>query len=307
MEYFLGLDGGGTKTASVIIDAFGAEIGRGLGGPCNIAVTPIDEITNSVLEAVSAALKSAGLPQNTTFTSTCAGVAGFTSRGKREEFNYLLPRTVNTKSARAEADFTIAYWGASGGEPGLMISAGTGTVFFCRDANGSSSRFDGLGYIIGDHGSGFQIGQNALRIVATQLLSLTPTAAFVAEIMKAIGGNQLDDLIEWTYRDFSTGKIASLVPHIVKLAESGDEVAHELLLTAAVSLRSGALLTLNRLGMDPQSASMFPLGSLFRIPIIRNRFEGIGEEDQFQLKEPRNDAAYGAALLAKGIDQSIMT
>ena len=36
---FLGLDGGGTKTAAVIIDSAGIEVGRGLGGPCNIATS----------------------------------------------------------------------------------------------------------------------------------------------------------------------------------------------------------------------------------------------------------------------------
>ena len=79
MRYYLGLDGGGTKTAAVILDSEGRELGRGQGGPGNIATGDDSTLEASVREASRTALDSAGLPPETRFAGVCVGVAGYTA------------------------------------------------------------------------------------------------------------------------------------------------------------------------------------------------------------------------------------
>src|SRR5690349_3575922 len=153
MRYVLGIDGGGTKTAAVILDEARTERGRGFGGPCNIATCDDATLRASVGDALRGALEGAGLPQEARFASVCAGVAGYTARRRRADFARLLVEIVPAERYRVEPDFVIAYWGATEGEPGIIVSAGTGTAVYGRNAAGEACRVDGRGFLLGDKGS----------------------------------------------------------------------------------------------------------------------------------------------------------
>src|SRR5690349_2101975 len=100
MRYYLGIDGGGTKTAAAILDEHANELGRGLGGPCNIATCDDETLRESVLDAVTSAKQSAGLPNEVPFQAVCAGVAGYTAKRRRAEFLDLLKQIVPAKHHR---------------------------------------------------------------------------------------------------------------------------------------------------------------------------------------------------------------
>ena len=61
MAYSLGLDGGGTKTDCVVLNAAGSVIGEGHGGPSNVLRSGFDEAFRSISEAAAEALKGARL------------------------------------------------------------------------------------------------------------------------------------------------------------------------------------------------------------------------------------------------------
>src|SRR5258708_2768069 len=136
MPYFLGLDGGGTKTAAVIIDESGTELGRGIGGPCNIATCDDATLRASVSGALESAVSNAGFTTEIKFESVCAGVAGYTAKSRRAEFLELIKVLTAANSYRLEPDYVTAYWGATEGEPGIIVSAGTGAVIYGRNEEG---------------------------------------------------------------------------------------------------------------------------------------------------------------------------
>src|SRR5438105_2000597 len=115
MEYFLGLDGGGTKTSTVILDSEGRECGRGAGGPCNIATCDESTLNESILSAVIESRQVAGFPRETEFSAVCAGVAGYTAKQRRAEFHKILGKAIPAAHHRLEPDYVTAWWGATGG------------------------------------------------------------------------------------------------------------------------------------------------------------------------------------------------
>lgn len=305
MDYFLGLDGGGTKTAACLLDADGREIGRGLGGPCNIATGDDDLLRGSLLEAARSVFRAAGLGENIPLTAVCAGVAGYSARRRRVDFARLLAQTLPAAHDYLEPDFVIAYWGATEGEPGVIVSAGTGAVIYGRNATGQDFRIDGRGFMLGDRGSGFWIGQFVLRRLITRW-ELDGIGGHLKEldrnIMAAIGAEDMDDLIEWAYRDFQPARIASLAPIIGELAAAGDEFAFGALYSAGSLLRYSVNRVFRRLDL-PASTSVYTLGSLWNIEKgFREGFHRGNDQapppPALSLLPPRHDAAYGAALLA---------
>lgn len=300
---FLGFDGGGTKTASVILDENRTELGRGLSGPCNIATTSDELLRVSVSQALSSALEAAGLPPETRFEAVCAGVAGYTAKRRRAEFARMLEELIPAERHRVEPDFKIAYWGATEGDAGIIVIAGTGAVVYGRNAEGEECRFDGRGFLLGDGGSGFDLGLTCLRWLVLKLDKGKPLTAFDVEVLASIGAEDADDIVEWVYRDFLPSRVASLSQTIGKLAAAGNEEARLLTIRQGWALHS-AVSQVRRSLITPVDVPVYLLGSLwslgnsFKEGFIKGNGTAPQTPPEPNLRGPLHDAAHGAALLA---------
>lgn len=313
MKLFLGIDGGGTKTAALIMDAEGSTLGRGAGGPGNIAVQDDATLAHSIAQAVKEASQQAELNLETTeFAAVCAGVAGYSVEDRRAAFLEILRTQIKAAAYSVQPDYVIAYWGASQGDPGIVIIAGTGAVAFGRNAEGEAAKEDGLGYLLGDRGSGFNLGIRVLRHTLTQMQK--GTSDLLSEAVLAHTGAQTQShILQWLYGQFSTARVASLAPIVGKLAEEGDPAARAHIVEMARRLRHSVRQVRHKLWL-PRDTPVYPIGGLWQLgAFFRSEFQepqwrGEGEivmepealsGGRFHLAEPKSDAAYGAALLAK--------
>src|SRR5262245_39846891 len=99
MGLYLGIDGGGTKTAALIMDANGSELGRGEGGSGNIATNNDATLATSVRQSVAEACYQAGLePGITEFDAICAGVAGYSVEERRPAFLAILRAQIHARA-----------------------------------------------------------------------------------------------------------------------------------------------------------------------------------------------------------------
>ena len=328
MDYYLGIDGGGTKTAALIVDGVGCERGRGLGGPCNIASHKDEALAHSVRDAVSTACLAAGLePREARFRAVCAGVAGYSAPSRRAPFLQILRREVRAERYHLEGDFVIAYWGATEGEPGVILIAGTGAVAYGRNAEGKTHQEDGLGYLLGDKGSGFSVGKRALDFAVKYLRGTLWVQAGVTErhphpdateyveaILRHVGAQDLNEVVQWLYPDFQTARVAELAPIVGALADQSNALALLDIRAATRDLRNTVSRTLLHLSM-PKDSSVYPLGGLWNIsPFFRALFEephpvvfidaerkplDPQPDRRLNLVAPKHDAVFGAALLAR--------
>jgi glucosamine kinase len=314
MSYYLGIDAGGTKTLAVVIDAGGREHGRGVGGPGNIAFNSPLIVAESVRTAVAGARRAADIAEEdfAGFVGVCAGVAGYSVEAKRTEFEATLRREVDADRYSVEPDYVVAYWGATTGKPGVVIIAGTGAVAYGRNAKGESQREDGFGYLLGDRGSGFNLGLYALRYTLDRMQE-GRTDALTEAVLAHTGATIQNEILQWLYGEFSTARVAALAPIVGSLSEAGVAPARTLVAEMARRLRHTVRSIRHALWL-PRNAPVYPLGGLWQLgPFFRAEFAeptwpghpGMPLEAEtlpggrFVLAEPVHDAAVGAALLAR--------
>jgi N-acetylglucosamine kinase len=294
VKLFLGIDGGGTKTAACILDETGTQIGRGAGGPCNIISFPDETLRDSIRDATADAIRSAELPADTQFTGVCAGVAGYTSKSRQAAFQNILDESISAETHYVEPDFTIAWWGATGGEPGVVCIAGTGAVVYGQNADGKSRRVDGRGFLLGDSGSGFDLGLRALTHTMRFLETGLRLDPLDEAILNSTGAENADDLVEWTQVGFDPARIASLAPIIGQAAKDGNNLAIKLIRDCGTRLRKSVDQAFIWLRL-PADTPVYRLGGLWQLgDILTDAFS----QGNLNLQEPLHDSAYGAALLA---------
>src|SRR5437764_1364544 len=100
----------------------------------------------------------------------------------------------------------------------------------------------------GDKGSAFYIGRWALYRTLRNLRQGNELSEFATRLLSAIHGEDADDLIEWTYRDFNLSKIAELAMHVCAWADEGLETAKRHVNGAADSLHEYVVRVSGRLG-----------------------------------------------------------
>src|SRR5690349_22636305 len=115
------------------------------------------KFVHAIQDSVSQACRQAGLSFDTAqFQSACLGFSG----GPVDK-EPILREILRCDQMTVTNDGFIALAGATAGEPGLVVIAGTGSFAFGRNAAGKTARAGGWGYIFGDEGSGFDIARAA--------------------------------------------------------------------------------------------------------------------------------------------------
>ena len=155
-----GIDGGQSSTTAVIGDARGRVIGRGVSGAADEVGQDADStrMHDALNGALNAARVAAALPEETHFDAIVAGVSGYEGRvyGK-------VPQLPATRFVLMH-DAPVAHAGALGGEPGVVVIAGTGSVVYATDGTRGWTT-GGWGYLFGDEGSAFWLAREALALL----------------------------------------------------------------------------------------------------------------------------------------------
>ncbi len=234
--YFLGVDGGATKTLAVIVDGAGREIGRGIAGSGNQAAVGLERAVASIREAVTAAAQQAG--SDGAFRAAWIGLAGVDRPGDRDR---LLPHLDPLADViRLTNDAELALTGLAGAV-GVAVIAGTGSIVVGRDASGRMARSGGWGHILGDEGSGYEIGRLALKAAARASDGRGPQTALLPAIMAEWRLARPDAMIDRVYPEGDKGEIARLSALVFAAAREGDAVARRIVREAATELALAAL------------------------------------------------------------------
>ena len=162
-ELVLGVDGGGTKTRAVIMDSRGRVVGEGAAGPSNPLRVGISNAAAAIREAVDKACVMAGV-QRSDLVAAEIGLAGVRRGDLRLRMREALSGlAIDVLEVVTDAD--IALYGATDGEPGIVIIAGTGSICCGTNARGRHECAGGWGPLAGDEGSGSWIARRALRAI----------------------------------------------------------------------------------------------------------------------------------------------
>src|SRR5512132_1215120 len=172
------VDGGGTTTHAVILDASFTVLGEGLAGPSNPLRVGIVNAAAAVREAIDRACEAAKL-RRTDLVAAEIGLAGASRNELRARMREALHGS-GIGEIVVVGDADIALYGATEGEPGLIVIAGTGSI--CCGVNGRGKRIcaGGWGPVAGDEGGGAWIARRALRAIAHAVDGRGPTTSLTA-------------------------------------------------------------------------------------------------------------------------------
>ena len=214
MDFIAGVDGGGTKTKVVCASPEGKMLDTAVFGPFNMNSIGAERFS-ALLQELCAYLNGLG-----DCRALCIGSAGISNKE--------MTRIVETEMTRGGienwnlvGDQVIALNGALSGEAGIALIAGTGSICFGKNGAGEYARSGGWGHLIGDEGSGYALGRDALAAVARAWDGWgerTLLSQLLAEQM------ELDDqkkIISYTYGG-DKSRIAALAPLVEQAAGQGD-------------------------------------------------------------------------------------
>jgi N-acetylglucosamine kinase-like BadF-type ATPase len=234
MAVVVGVDAGGTSSKAVVVDETGTVLGRGSAGPGNPAASG-----PAAAHAIGSALRAALGPAPATVTSGVVGVAGASALADpaiAAAFAAEWARLGVTGPMTIVGDAVTAF--AAGGDraSGAVLICGTGAVAALVDGLEVTRVADGLGWLLGDEGSGLWLGLQAVRRAARRWPS--PLARRVAA---HAGVANADELVHWAQ---ALPPFGALAPVVCELAEAGDPDATAIVEEAATRLTA----TLDELG-----------------------------------------------------------
>ena len=295
--YYLGIDGGGTKTTCVVGDE-NRVLATATAGPSNIIRVGGAIARESLQQAVGKACAEVSVDPRK-ITRTCIGVAGAGRRKVSVTVMEILSEIVGG-AIEVVPDSTIALHAAFGNGPGIIVIAGTGSIAYGRNADGKTARAGGWGFAVSDEGSGHWIGRTAIA-AALRARDEQRETTLLTEISEAWGFSHADELIPAANatpsQDFSI-----LFPAVLKCAEGGDAVAMSVLTHAGEELAQLATIVAHRLFAGNASIHFATAGSIFRQSALvrqvfsdrlRAKFAGL------HLREDVVDPVQGALELAR--------
>jgi glucosamine kinase len=294
--YVIGVDGGGTGSRAVVLDAGGREVGR-TSGPAAVADARQPGVAaRAVAELCADAALAAGrsLPAD----GVWAGLSGAGREAARGAVESELARMGVGRRVRVDTDVAAALHDAFADGPGILLIAGTGSIAWGRAEDGREGRVGGWGQHIGDEGSGYAIGVEALRRVTRHADGRAPETELGSRVLDRLGLDRVDELVGWV-REAERSEVAALAPVVVETAGLGDGVAEEIVHRAVQELERHVVTMRETLGPWSTTPSVALGGGLLHPGgPLRDRLEEALARRGVRPLGRKLDPALGAARLA---------
>lgn len=250
MNFKIGIDGGGTKTECILVDARGEIIARHLAPGCNPSIAGPEQARLVVTDALCELLERAQIgDQKSAVAATHLYMAG--APAFWQEFATSLTEFGRVSAA---SDALPVLELATRGGPGLVLHAGTGSFVAARAPDGTVHYAGGTGWRFGDPGSGYDLGRRAIGRALLELQGWAPASRIGPTVRDHVQLGALADaaaITRFFYQHPEPNRaIAALAPAVLRLASEGDQNAHALVVESAAELLALATRVATRLFPD---------------------------------------------------------
>jgi N-acetylglucosamine kinase-like BadF-type ATPase len=246
-SYKIGVDGGGTKTELILLDADGAELARHIAAGCNPSQVGAEQARAILAKALrELTAKHPGPISHALFCMAGSGAFWRETAAALKDFGAIT--TLDDSIPVLEL--------ATNGAAGLVLHAGTGSFIAARSADGKVHYAGGLGWKFGDPGSAFDIGRRALGGALLELQSLSASKSAGSPLLDALRDHTgLPDYSansRFFYNDPSANaKIASFAPRVLALAENNCGPAQQVVADSITDLARQADAVIHRIFQKP--------------------------------------------------------
>lgn len=307
-KYFIGMDGGGTKTHAVIADARGVILAEHVGDASNFQIIGVEKASVVILKLLQQCCKSVRCtPKEISVLALGLTGAGRIADQKRMATGlkkFALAKKVTLKKIIVESDARIALEGAFKGSSGIILIAGTGSIAFGKDSKGNIHRVGGWGRILGDEGSGYFIGRLGLSAITMHIDGRGEKTSLTQSVAKKFGLNDQASIISAVYKNGFD--IATVAPLVLKEAEKGDEVCSEIVdiavaeLSEHIRVAEEKIHSTSKRKVKIKTPLAFIGGLIANDTIVSRRLKKfvVQHLPQILLTQPQASPAYGAVILA---------
>ncbi|EEF60221.1 N-acetylmuramic acid 6-phosphate etherase [Pedosphaera parvula] len=296
---FLGIEGGGTRTVALLADARRHFLHRFEAGPANVKLlndAQLVRLLRSIAEA---------FPQP---DALAIGMAGARTENDWERIRNAASKVWTQIPAYATNDLETALTATDekdveDAEARILMLSGTGSCCYGRNRAGKTGKIGGWGHILGDKGSGYEIGLRALKAVVFYYDRDGAWARLGQQLLHRLELNEPNELIAWAQAANKT-TIASLATEVFVAWKKGDKIAADILASAESSLVEDAVACARQLA-NPKAPVHFILSGsvLLKQPQftrgISNKLKKLWPGAQVTPLE--RESVWGAVILAQKI------
>ncbi len=235
----LAIDGGGTKTLACLVcgpeEASCRVIAESIAGPSNPAAVGIATTKANLRNAVESAIQTAEIVASR-IQIAVVGLAGLEATSFKTDLEQWMTNEFGIGHVQFMTDVQLLLYAGQRTLPAIVLISGTGSTAFGRSGK-VIARTGGRGYLLGDEGSGFWIGQRGMIAAIRAMDHAAPPTQLVELIGAKLDAASAD---EWTMRVYAARDprdlIAQMSREVNTAAELGDTVAIEILESAATEL-----------------------------------------------------------------------
>ncbi|HXD00096.1 MAG TPA: N-acetylmuramic acid 6-phosphate etherase [Verrucomicrobiae bacterium] len=302
---FLGIEGGGTRTVAVMADGRGKLVRRMEAGPGNVRLLDDGQLLE-LFQGIAVALPRPD--------AVGIGMAGARAESDRRRMREVAGRVWGPIPCQATDDLETAL--SAGDEPEgggngvrVLVLSGTGSCCFGRDAKGRTAKVGGWGHVLGDGGSGYDIGLRVLRASVRHSDETGKWPVLGKQILRRLRVNEPNELIPWA-QSAPKDKVAELAEEVFRAAAKGDRMAGVILAEAGKSLAQEALACASKLAKRGTRVEfVLTGGTLLKQPKfaaqlgarLRKLWPGA------VVTPLRREGAWGAVAVARGIRRPLRT
>ncbi|SFB46413.1 BadF-type ATPase [Cohnella sp. OV330] len=258
MKYYLGVDGGGSKTYALVADERGQVVGKGKSGNGNHQIDR-EVARRSIREATEMALAAAGISREQV-ASACFGLAG---ADREADFRILRPMIAELDFAKHEihCDTIIAMRAGTSRPHGVVLICGSGTNGAGLSPAGESLQVGGFTYMTGDFGGGMALAVEAFRTVVRAWDGREAETALTPLVLAETGYATVEEMFH-DYLDRDLQPPLHLAKLLFEAAEGGDAAAQAILRKQGDELGRQATAIIRRLGMADETFDVVMAGSI---------------------------------------------
>ncbi|WP_375387532.1 BadF/BadG/BcrA/BcrD ATPase family protein [uncultured Amnibacterium sp.] len=299
MSLHLGVDGGGTKTAFVLVDERLTVLAEASGPTCYAFPADAAKVRRVLADGVAAVTAAAGVDA-AALDSAFFALPGYGEASADVPVLDRVPGEVLGHGRYRVGNDMIAGWaGSLAGADGINVVAGTGSIAYGEWA-GRSARSGGWSELFGDEGSGYWIAIRGLNAFSRMSDGRAARTLLHARLLRAFGTDRDFDVIgvvggEWAG---DRTRVAALSRVVVDAAEDGDPVAQGIVADAGREL--ALLAHAIRAALEVPAGETVPVsysGGMFTAPTVLAAF-GAALGSGYRLAAPVHGPAVGAALVA---------
>ena len=292
----VGVDGGGTKTEAVLVNEQGQVLGWGTGPPANPNRVSPEELLASLHEAIGQAMSGhdgvsreailaqapvSGTPpaaasreailaqvpvSGTPPAAACFGLAGAT--GNQELVQEVAAKLGIGEKVVVVSDVVIAFWSAITQAFGVVVAAGTGSCAYGVGPQGEPARAGGWGYLVGDEGSGYDVGRAGIAAALRAFDGRGPATTLVERLVQCFHLDTVSQAVPAIYHPSggdSKARISDFAPVVVQAALEGDAVSQEILRHAGHELGLSAAAVARQLALCDREFELGLVGGVFKV------------------------------------------